>query len=113
MSVTIEQLSDKLHQKQTELIASLARLKSEVLSAGEPEVRDESDSAEATQSSAETAEQISLESATLEQVEDALKRMDNGTYGKCVVCGRPIPDARLEAIPWTPYCIEDQEKMRT
>jgi DnaK suppressor protein len=47
----------------------------------------------------------------LEQVEDALKRVADGTYGKCVVCGKTIAPARLAAIPWTPYCLEDQEKL--
>ena len=112
-SVNIVHLSDKLHQKQRELISHLAFLKGEARTSGEPEVRDETDSAEADQDAAEVADEITLESATLAQVEDALKRMDNGTYGRCVVCGRQIPDARLEAIPWTPYCLEDQEKMRT
>jgi DnaK suppressor protein len=33
-------------------------------------------------------------------VQAALKRIEDGTYGKCIVCGRPIPEKRLEAIPW-------------
>lgn len=46
----------------------------------------------------------------LQDVRDALKRLDDGTFGKCVDCGREIPAARLAAIPWTAYCLEDQEK---
>ena len=38
----------------------------------------------------------------------ALKRIDDGTYGKCVNCGKPIPEERLEALPWTELCIDDQ-----
>ena len=45
-----------------------------------------------------------------EQVRYALQRLEEGTYGKCAVCGRQIERARLEAVPWTPYCLEDQEK---
>ncbi|MFF1879970.1 TraR/DksA family transcriptional regulator [Pseudarthrobacter sp. NPDC058196] len=44
-------------------------------------------------------------SAGLDQVEAALARLANGTYGTCVVCGEPIADGRLEARPWTPFCI--------
>ena len=44
-------------------------------------------------------------------VREALTRMDEGVYGKCVACGRDIGEARLNAVPWTPYCIEDQEKL--
>lgn len=44
------------------------------------------------------------------QVEAALARIDDGSYGVCVDCGQPIPDARLEVRPEAARCIEDQEK---
>ena len=40
------------------------------------------------------------EQALLTEVLGALKRIDEGTYGMCVACGNPIPEKRLEAIPW-------------
>lgn len=43
--------------------------------------------------------------AGLAQIEAALVRMDEGRYGICEVCGGPIAEGRLEARPWTPYCI--------
>lgn len=43
----------------------------------------------------------------LEEVQRALENLDTGTYGICVVCHKPIPYARLEAIPWTTTCIQD------
>ena len=46
----------------------------------------------------------------LELVEAALARLDNGTYGFCIDCGKPIPPRRLEAQPFAQYCIEDQQK---
>ncbi|MCU0876735.1 MAG: TraR/DksA C4-type zinc finger protein [Pirellulaceae bacterium] len=39
------------------------------------------------------------------QVVDALQRLDQGTFGKCVQCGGAISGERLEAVPYTPYCI--------
>lgn len=99
-----------LREKQRELLADLARLRGEARAGGEAEVRDSTDSVTATQNSAEAMEEVTLESRTLELVEDALKRVADGTYGRCVICGRAIGAARLEAIPWTPYCLEDQEK---
>jgi RNA polymerase-binding transcription factor DksA len=51
------------------------------------------------------------EEHTLQLVEDALKRFENGTYGVCVVCGREIGAPRLEAIPYTPYCLDDALKL--
>jgi len=43
------------------------------------------------------------------QIEAALKRSENGTFGKCVHCGQPIALQRLQAIPWARLCIDCQE----
>ncbi len=51
------------------------------------------------------------DSATLTQVRDALARIDDGTYGRCVVDGEPIEAPRLEALPWTPYCLKHQSEL--
>jgi RNA polymerase-binding protein DksA len=44
----------------------------------------------------------------LEAVEAALARLDAGTFGTCVRCGRPIAPERLEALPWAAHCIDCQ-----
>ncbi len=44
-------------------------------------------------------------SETLQDIEDALAKFDDGTYGECEVCGRRIPEARLEAMPAARLCI--------
>ena len=53
----------------------------------------------------------------LEQVEDELReidaayqRLERGSYGVCQACGRPIADERLEAMPATRFCVEDQAR---
>src|SRR5215210_2300253 len=46
----------------------------------------------------------------LQAIEEALARLDSGTYGICRDCGEPIARARLEAIPWTRVCISCKEK---
>lgn len=51
------------------------------------------------------------EQALLTEIEQALERLDNGTYGKCIVCGQPIPEKRLEAIPWAARCVKDEEQL--
>ena len=40
------------------------------------------------------------EQALLTEVQRALKRINDGRYGTCIACGSPIPEKRLEAIPW-------------
>jgi DnaK suppressor protein len=47
-------------------------------------------------------------SSHLALVEAALVRLDAGTYGPCLRCGRPIPPDRLEALPWAAYDIDCQ-----
>ena len=42
------------------------------------------------------------------EVEAALGRIEDGTYGTCAVCGKPIASERLEAVPWATLCIEDK-----
>jgi DnaK suppressor protein len=42
----------------------------------------------------------------LEAIEAALKRIEDGTYGTCVNCGKPIAEERLAAIPWATTCID-------
>ena len=44
----------------------------------------------------------------LEQVEAAIARIADGTFGACLRCGRPIAPERLEALPWAAYCIDCQ-----
>jgi RNA polymerase-binding transcription factor len=45
--------------------------------------------------------------AKLRDVERALAKLDDGTYGTCDECGEPIGDERLEAIPWAVLCMVD------
>ena len=41
----------------------------------------------------------------------ALERIREGTYGECLHCGTTIGAKRIEALPWTPFCIDCQEKI--
>lgn len=45
-------------------------------------------------------------SERLAEIDAALKRLDDGSYGYCLACGNPVPPGRLEARPWTLYCVE-------
>jgi DnaK suppressor protein len=48
---------------------------------------------------------------TLDEIDAALKRIDDGTYGLCEICGKPIGEERLRALPWARLCIEDQRRL--
>ena len=46
-----------------------------------------------------------------ERVREALARLDAGTYGRCVECGRELPDERLEARPEADRCVDCQQRV--
>jgi DnaK suppressor protein len=45
----------------------------------------------------------------LESIDSALDRIEDGQYGKCVNCGQPIQEKRLEAVPWARHCLRCQD----
>src|SRR5262249_35195096 len=52
-----------------------------------------------------------LDRRTLQQVDDALVRIQKGSYGTCLECGKVIGEKRLQAVPWTRHCTSCQEKL--
>ena len=55
--------------------------------------------------------EVSRDAGELAEVEAALTRLADGTYGACVECGEPIPHARLAVSPAAPRCIGCQERL--
>src|SRR5215470_18676404 len=53
-----------------------------------------------------TAGLLSIEAAQLEEVDEEIGRMDAGTYGLCLRCGKPIPRKRLEILPFAKRCLK-------
>src|SRR6476620_9658598 len=62
---------------------------------------DAGDASVADESESEDFSEAELDATTLGQVREALQRIQNGTYGECVIDGEPIEPKRLEAMPWT------------
>ncbi len=52
---------------------------------------------------------LDRESNLLRNVRSALRRIEDGTYGICLHCEEEVSPKRLNAVPWTPYCIQCQE----
>jgi RNA polymerase-binding protein DksA len=111
MSTPDKALRQRLLDERERISAALEYL--HVENAGS--MRDESEETTTDNHLAETASvtldreiDYSLEGASsqvLAEIDDALARMDAGTYGVCVTCGSPIGADRLEAIPWARQCI--------
>jgi RNA polymerase-binding transcription factor DksA len=56
---------------------------------------------------------MATEEDTLSQVELALERVEEGAYGTCIECEGRIPKTRLNALPYTPYCVKCASKLET
>lgn len=71
----------------------------------------EDELAEATRSFMQTAAVTTLERELhqLKEIEAALHRVQEGDYGVCDRCGKPIPERRLEALPWARFCLPCSE----
>lgn len=105
-----EPFKKALLEKQADLESQITRASSEGRDARTAEVEDPMDYVTSSQGQAAAFEETSRLSDELEAVRAALQRIDDGTYGRCIDCGREIGEARLKAVPWTAYCKEDQEK---
>jgi DnaK suppressor protein len=113
MTVDIPKMKKSLEQKRDELRTAIAGL-----TEAQPKVVNSDEASEGPQDFEEVAvdflethKEQSIqytEQALLAEVQAALKRIDDGRYGICVVCGQPIPERRLEAIPWAARCIQDE-----
>jgi DnaK suppressor protein len=73
------------------------------------EIRDEGDRANASITAEMSVLQQSQAENLLKAINGALDQIDAGTFGKCRNCAQEIGRKRLEAIPWTRYCITCQE----
>jgi DnaK suppressor protein len=106
----IDRLKKQLHEKEAELASNIARFQTEARDFPDGDVEDSVDTAVSAEVKETAFHESSIEFQTLKEVRAALRRIEEGTYGKCVDCGRDISPARLEAVPWTPYCRDDQDK---
>jgi len=55
---------------------------------------------------------IQNEEQVLDEIAEALNRINHGTFGKCEECGSPIPKARLQALPYTRHCVNCARKVQ-
>lgn len=108
--VNTDKFKGLLLEKEKDLIASIQRYTNEGREARVAEVEDPIDEVTSDEAKAGAFAVSTIEANTLQQVRAALQRIEDGSYGVCIDCGRPIEPARLEAVPWTPYCRDDQEK---
>lgn len=101
-------IAETLHAKRAELLAQLGILEEKPSDHGS--ISFGKRVGEGTSMAVDRLSQVAVHDrlqTTLADVERALAKLDEGTYGTCDVCGEPIGDERLEAIPWATLCVLD------
>ena len=100
----------KLIARREELLRDIARNQQEGREADEDPTVDLADKAANSYTKEFLFGQTHSDRALLQLVDDALVRIKDGSFGECVSCHEELQQKRLEAVPWTRYCISCQEK---
>ena len=100
---------DALRIKQRELLDSYNRDKAAGNALPDDGIQDLADKAASAYSKELNFSLSDGERQLLMQIDEAFVRMKDGSYGTCTNCGTVIGEKRLQAVPWTPYCIDCQE----
>ena len=110
---TLEQFRQMLEEKSTELRAHMGSptVNPALQIAADP--YDTADFAEKSHEEWIFLQKNSFDTELLREIEQALIRLRDGSYGTCLDCGMPMSKKRLEAIPWARYCVSCQERRQT
>ena len=110
-SQNVQRFEEKLRQQQTLLERSMLTAVEEGRQTVADATQDVADQAVSSYQKELLFTQGTTGHAQLSQIRFALERIGEGSYGECLQCGNTIGSKRLEAVPWTPYCIDCQEKI--
>jgi RNA polymerase-binding protein DksA len=105
----VEHYRQILVARRDELAAETVRAESGVADQDELGRMDYGDRASADTAKEDLLQEAGRDSEELQQIEAALRHIAAGTYGICEECGREIPVARLDAVPWALLCVRDRE----
>lgn len=103
----LEYFRDKLLQKQLSLVETVQRTE-EYGREKERNIQDIADMAVESYTKEFLFGKSAGDRQILYLIQEALSRIEDETYGKCIHCDNSIPPGRLEAVPWAVYCIECQ-----
>ena len=100
-----------LADRRAELRRSIAQLEQYGKTKEDEAAADTLDRASSSHSKDMVVRRLLAEHGLLRNIEVALVRVRDGTFGECVSCGTEINAKRLEALPWARYCLVCQEKL--
>jgi DnaK suppressor protein len=107
----LKQYESRLIERRNQLLNMVERTEDYGREADREVSQDPADKASNSYTKELLFSQSTNERNTLRLIQEALARIDEGSYGECINCGEEIGAKRLEAIPWTPHCIRCQELM--
>ncbi|MFN8008048.1 MAG: TraR/DksA C4-type zinc finger protein [Terriglobia bacterium] len=108
-SKKFEHFKKKLLEKKNDLLTTVSKTEQYGREADEDATQDIADKAANSYTKEFLFSQSSNERSTLQLIDEALQRIDGGTFGSCASCENEIQQKRLEAVPWTRHCINCQE----
>ncbi len=104
---------EKLHQQRKIIEQAMLSAVEQGREASTADIQDTADLAVASYQREMLFSQGTSQHIQLQMIQQALDRIDEETFGECQHCGKEIGKKRLEALPWTPYCIDCQEKIES
>ncbi|HTU42328.1 MAG TPA: TraR/DksA family transcriptional regulator [Candidatus Aquilonibacter sp.] len=105
----VEQLRKKLELQRQEIMHFLKQLEEETRSLDADSAQDPADQCVSSMSKESLFQQSSQRRTSLRLIEAALRRIEDRTFGECAGCSNEIPIRRLNALPWTQFCLRCQE----
>jgi DnaK suppressor protein len=105
----LKQYETRLHEHRNALLGMVERTEDYGREADRDVSQDPADKASNSYTKELLFSQSTSERNTLKLIEEALARVQDGSFGECLNCGEDIQPKRLDAIPWAPYCIKCQE----
>ena len=106
----------RLESEREELNAQLTTIEDQAFAATQSDISGDvgvdDESADAGTATFEREKELSIEQNVrdlIQKIDRALKRIDDGTYGICERCGKPIEKARIKALPYVDLCIKDAQ----
>jgi len=107
----LDTFKKRLEERQQTLRKAVSRTEEDGRIADQDSAQDIADRAASSYTKEFLFSQSNNDRQLLQMVETALQRIREGGFGDCINCGNEINAKRLEAVPWTRYCIACQEKM--
>src|ERR1700751_4889189 len=110
-SIDVKRITQRLKLRRQQTLEFLKRLDDETQALDPDSAQDIGDRSVLSISKESLFERTSQQRTVLRMVEEALRRIADGSFGGCECCGDDISARRLDALPWTQYCLRCQEAL--